>query len=187
MSRTRRKPTNPFLSEPPMPITSASAPRDYVTMVIKGYTFKLEAPYSAGQPLGVAEASVLNREWTQSVRAGFQGQVELALRAPNSKLSPEELLALQSRFQRYAKSFAFKALSQTRNSDPLTLQKHSIAKKIIDIRLNSRGETRQSFGEHRYETLLAQLMNNPEVIAQAEAQLDANREAADQIAGIMES
>lgn len=167
-------------SVPPSPAPA----QEQITLTIKGYTFQLLAPYAPGQPLGLAEAGILNREWTQSIRLGYQETIERAITDAGGALDHHTLMTLQLAFQHYADEFAFKALSQSRNADPLLRQKHSIAKRILDIRLNATGQSRQSFGEHKYEAALARLMNNPEVIRQAQAQLLANREAADMLAGM---
>src|SRR5882757_1793386 len=147
-----------------MPSTS----QETISLVLKGYTFQLILPYIQGQVLGQAEAGVLNREWTQAVRTGFQTVVEAAIDTHAGKLSHEAIASLQVDFQHFADEFSFKALSQSRNADPLTRAKHSIAKQILDIRLNARGTSRQAFGESRYEATLARLMNNHEVVRQAE-------------------
>lgn len=167
-----------------MPADAAPAPSEQITVVIAGYTFQLIAPYAPGQVLGPAEAGILNQEWTNRVRIGFQERVKAMLEDKDGRLSHEELATIQLDFQHYADEFAFKALSQTRNADPLTKAKHSIAKKILDIRLNAAGATRQSYGEHKYEAALSRLMNNPEVIAQAEQQLAQARAAANELVGI---
>lgn len=169
-----------------MPAIPPAPTAEQITLVVKGYSFQLIVPYSAGQVLGVAEAGILNREWTHSVRKGFQGSIENAIEHSSGQLSHAQIAAIQLDFQHYADEFSFKALSQTQNSDPLTKQKHSVAKQILDIRLNAAGATRQSFGENKYQDRLARLMNNPEVIRQAEQQLAATREAADQLAGMEE-
>jgi len=165
----------------------ASPAPEQITLTVKGYTFQLLAPYAPGQPLGLAEAGILNREWTQSIRLGYQETIERAIADAGGALDHQALAALQLAFQHYADEFAFRALPQSRNADPLLRQKHSIAKRILDIRLNATGATRQSYGEHKYEAALARLMNNPEVIRQAEQQLAANREAADMLAGMEDS
>ena len=161
-------------------------PPSQITVVVCGYQFSLLAPYSEGQPLGLAEAGVLNREWTQAVRTGFQEKIKSQVEAQGGQLDHQQIAAIQLDFQHFADEFSFKALSQTRNSDPLLRAKYSIAKKLLDIRLNANGLTRQTYGEHKYEAALARLMNNHEVVAQAQATLESTREAADQIAGIME-
>jgi hypothetical protein len=158
--------------------------QEQITLTIKGYTFQLLAPYAPGQPLGLAEAGILNREWTQSIRLGYQEIIEKAITNAGGQLDHQALAAVQLAFQHYADEFVFKALSQSRNADPLLRQKHSIAKRILDIRLNATGQSRQSFGEHKYEAALVRLMNNPTVVEQAQQQLLANREAADMLAGM---
>lgn len=165
-------------SVPPSPLP------EQITLTIKGYTFQLLAPYAPGQPLGLAEAGILNREWTQSIRLGYQETIEKAIAASGGTLDHVSLASLQLALQHYADEFAFKALSQSRNADPLLRQKHFIAKRILDIRLNATGASRQSYGEHKYEAALARLMNNPTVIKQAQEQLAASREAADILAGM---
>lgn len=167
-----------------------SAPQaEQVTLSIKGITFQLIAPYAPGQPLGVAEAGLLNKEWTQSVRLTFQQRVEQALADEIEAggvvgLSHAQIASLQLELQHFADEFAFKAFPQSRNGDQLTRTKHAIARRIMDIRLNSDGISRSAYGDHRYESALARLMNNPEVIRQAQQQISASREAADQIAGM---
>lgn len=158
---------------------------EQVTLSIKGITFQLLAPYAPGQPLGVAEAGLLNKEWTLCVRLAFQQKVEQELsKAAGFSLSHAQIASLQLEFQHFADSFAFKALPQARNGDQLTRTKHAIARRIMDIRLNADGISRVAYGEHRYENALARLMNNPEVIRQAQQQIASTREAADQIAGM---
>lgn len=162
---------------------------EQVTLSIKGITFQLLAPYAPGQPLGVAEAGLLNKEWTQAVRLAYQSKVEATLSATAANglgngLSHAQIASLQLELQHLADEFAFKALPQARNGDQLTRTKHAIARRIMDIRLNSDGISRQAYGEHRYESALARLMNNPEVIRQAQQQISATREAADEIAGM---
>lgn len=176
-------PTAANVPKAPMPETIPPLPTEQVTVVIGGYSFQLVAPYYPGMPLGVAEAGILNREWTQSVRLGFQGRVTGTIDHSDGKLTHEQIAGLQLDFQHYADEFAFKALVQ-RNGDPLTKAKHGIAKKILDIRLNAAGATKETYGEHKYEAALARLMNNPEVIRQAEQQLAQSREVADELAGI---
>lgn len=173
---------------PAEPIPPAPLP-EQVTLSIKGITFQLLAPYSPGQPLGVAEAGLLNKEWTQAVRLAFQQKVEsiLSERENFAGLSHVQIASLQLELQHFADEFTFKALPQARNGDQLTRTKHAIARRIMDIRLNSDGISRQAYGEHRYEGALARLMNNPEVIRQAQQQISASREAADQIAGMEET
>ncbi len=155
-----------------------------ITLTIKGYTFQLLAPYEAGQPLGLAEASILNREWTAAVRTSFAAQMEIAIARAGGQLNHQEIAALQIDFQHHADEFAFKALSQSRTSDPLTRTKHDIAKRVLAIQLNTRGETKEQFGASRYELAVARLMNNPAIISQAEAQIAMTREAADTLAGM---
>lgn len=162
---------------------------EQVTLSIKGITFQLLAPYSPGQPLGVAEAGLLNKEWTQAVRLSFQSAVEMAIDHSDHAaggLSHAQIASLQLELQHLADEFAFKALPQARNGDQLTRTKHAIARRIMDIRLNSDGISRAAYGEHRYESALARLMNNPEVIRQAQQQISASREAADEIAGMQD-
>ena len=156
---------------------------EQITLVIQGYEFKLLAPYAPGQTIGQAEAGVLNREWTQAVRTAYQQRIINALATGDGKLSHQDIAKLQVEFQHFADEYSFKALP-TRSTDPLTRQKHRIAKQILDIRLNAAGATRQSYGESKYENALSRLMNAPEVIRQAEQALAAAREAADSIAGI---
>jgi hypothetical protein len=169
---------------PAEPILPTPLP-EQVTISIKGITFQLLAPYSPGQPLGVAEAGLLNKEWTQSVRLAFQTRVEQELStAAGFALSHAQIASLQLEFQHFADEFAFKALPQARNGDLLTRTKHAIARRIMDIRLNSDGISREAYGQHRYESALARLMNNPEVIRQAQQQIASTREAADEIAGM---
>lgn len=157
---------------------------EQITATIKGYTFQLLAPYSPGQPLGLAEAGLLNKEWTSAVRIGFQQVVEEALENSAKGLDHQQFLSLQLAFQHFAAQFAFKALPQSRNSDPLLRKKHDIAKQILDINLNAKGTTRQAFGESRYQATLARIMNNPEVVRQAEQQIAAIKDAANQLAGM---
>lgn len=159
---------------------------EQVTLSIKGITFQLLAPYSPGQPLGVAEAGLLNKEWTQAVRLSFQQKVEsiLSERENFAGLSHAQIASLQLELQHFADEFAFKALPQARNGDQITRTKHAIARRIMDIRLNSDGMSREAYGAHRYESALARLMNNQEVIRQAQQQIAATREAADEIAGM---
>lgn len=164
----------------PDPSTTTSQ----ITLVLSGYQFQLLTPYSVGQPLGVAEAGLLNREWSAAVRTGFLPRIKSSLEQNPGGLTHAQIAALQLDFQHYADEFSFKALSQTRNSDPLLRQVHSIAKRVLDIRLNSLGQTKKSYGEHKYESVLARIMNKPEIISQAEQQLAATREAADQLAGM---
>lgn len=159
---------------------------EQVTLSIKGITFQLLAPYSPGIPMGVAEAGLLNKEWTQAVRLAFQGTVEMALDRSDDGLNHAQIASLQLELQHLADEFAFKALPQARNGDQLTRTKHAIARRIMDIRLNSDGMSRTAYGEHRYESAIARLMNNPEVIRQAQQQISASREAADQIAGMQD-
>lgn len=161
---------------------------EQVTLSIKGITFQLLAPYTPGQPLGVAECGLLNKEWTQNVRLAFQQRVEQELsKAAGFGLSHAQIASLQLEFQHFADDFTFKALPQARNGDQLTRTKHAIARRIMEIRLNSDGISRAVYGEHRYESALARLMNNPEVIRQAQQQIAASREAADQIAGMQDA
>lgn len=172
-----------------MPAEPAAKPEtphhEQVTLSIKGITFQLLAPYVPGQSLGVAEAGLLNKEWTQSVRLAFQPKVEAALVFDlGAGLTHAQVAALQLDLQHLADEFAFKALPQARNGDQLTRMKHAIARRIMDIRLNSDGLSRAAYGEHRYESALARLMNNPEVIRQAQQQIASTREAADEIAGM---
>lgn len=176
------------LPEPIMPDTLLPTlpPAEQVTLTIKGITFQLLAPYTPGQPLGVAEAGLLNKEWTQAVRLSFQSAVEAALEHSNEGLNHAQIASLQLELQHMADEFAFKALPQARNGDQLTRTKHAIARRIMDIRLNSDGVSREAYGVHRYESALARLMNNPEVIRQAQQQISATREAADQIAGMQD-
>lgn len=157
---------------------------EQITITISGYTFQLIAPYAPDQPLGVAEAGLLNSEWTARVRTGFQATVAAALEDGDGTLTHERLAALQLDFQHFADEFAFKALPQAKNGDVLTRQKHAIAKSILDIRLNAKGQTRASYGEHKYEAALARLMNNPEVVRRAQIDLAQSREAADTLAGM---
>lgn len=164
--------------------TAAPPAGEQITVTIRGYTFQLLAPYAPGQPLGIAEAGLLNKEWTNAVRIAFQGIVEASIDHSDTGLSHQQIAQLQVQFQHLADEFSFKALPQSRNSDPLLRQKHSIAQRIMDIRLNSTGQTRATFGESRYQSALARLMNNPEVVRQAEEQLAATRDAADQLAGM---
>lgn len=161
-----------------------SSPTSQITVVVSGYQFQLLTPYAPGDPLGVAEAGLLNREWTSAVRTGFLPQVKTALEQNPGGLTHGQIANLQLNFQHYADEFSFKALSQTRNSDPLLRQIHSISKRVLDIRLNAKGLSRESYGTYRYESTLARIMNNPEIIKQAEAQLAGTREAADQLAGM---
>lgn len=169
----------------PSTIPAPTPQAEQVTLSIKGITFQLIAPYTPGQPLGVAEAGLLNKEWTQSVRLTFQQRVEQELsKAAGFSLSHAQIASLQLELQHFADEFAFKAFQQSRNGDQLTRTKHAIARRIMDIRLNSDGISRAAYGEHRYESALARLMNNPEVIRQAQQQISASREAADQIAGM---
>jgi hypothetical protein len=155
-----------------------------LTLLINGYQFLLRAPYEAGQPLGHAEAGVLNREWSQAVRTSFASQVSNALAEHDEKLSISQVADLQRELEAFASQFAFKALASPRNTDALTRQKHAIARRVLDIRLNAGGISREQYGEHKYEAALARLMNSHEVIAQAQANLDASRDAADLLAGI---
>lgn len=172
-------------AEPILPELLPAHLPEQVTLSIKGITFQLIAPYSPGMPLGVAEAGLLNKEWTQNVRLVFQPKVEAALAFDLGEgLTHAQIASLQLDLQHFADEFAFKALPQARNGDQLTRTKHAIARRIMDIRLNSDGITRAAYGEHRYENALARLMNNPEVIRQAQQQISASREAADQIAGM---
>jgi len=157
---------------------------EQITVTIRGYTFQLLAPYIQGQPLGLAEAGLLNKEWTSAVRIAFQAAVETAIDHSTNGLDHQQIAGLQLEFQHFADEFSFKALPQSRNSDPLLRKKHDIARQILDIRLNSAGATRQSFGESKYQAHLARLMNNPEIVRQAEQQLAATRDAADQLAGM---
>ncbi len=159
---------------------------EQITITISGYTFQLLAPYAAGQPLGLAEAGLLNREWAGAVRLGFAQRVQQALEDCSGTLSNGQLAALQISFQDYAEAFAFKA-APSRTADPIVRQKHAIAKRILDIKLNSLGLTRATFGEHKYEAALARLMNNPQVIAQAQEQLASARSVADELAGMTEN
>lgn len=172
------------MPEPALPATAAA---EQVTLSIKGITFQLLAPYAPGQLLGVAEAGLLNKEWTQAVRLAFQQKVESVLSERENfseGLSHAEIASLQLEFQHFADGFAFKALPQARNGDQLTRTKHAIARRIMDIRLNSDGISRAAYGEHKYESAIARLMNNPAVITQAQQQIASTREAADQIAGM---
>lgn len=157
---------------------------EQITVTIRGYTFQLLAPYSPGQPLGLAEAGLLNKEWTSAVRIAFAGFVETAIDHSDTGLSHQQIAQLQIQFQHLADEFSFKALSQSRSADPLLRKKHDIAKQVLDIRLNSAGQTRQTYGAVKYEGALARLMNNPEIVKQAEQQLVATRDAADQLAGM---
>ncbi len=158
-----------------------------LTLVINGYQFLLRAPYEAGQPLGQAETGILNREWSQAVRTSFAGQVSNALAEHDEKLSIPQVADLQRKLESFASLFAFKALASPRNTDALTRQKHAIARRVLDIRLNASGLSREQYGEHKYEAAIAKLMNSHEVIAQAEANLVASREAADLLAGMGET
>lgn len=172
---------------PTEPILPTQLP-EQVTLSIKGITFQLLAPYAPGQPLGVAEAGLLNKEWTQAVRLAFQPKIEAALAFDLGEgLTHAKIASLQLDLQHFADEFAFKALPQVRNGDQLTRTKHAIARRIMDIRLNADGISRAAYGEHRYESALARLMNNPEVIRQAQQQISASREAADQIAGMQDA
>lgn len=155
-----------------------------LTLVINGYQFALRAPYEQGQVLGLAEAGVLNHEWARAVRSSFAAQVQNALAANEEKLSLAQVETLQSMLEDFATQFAFKALASPRNTDALTRQKHAIARRVLDIRLNASGVTKEQWGEHKYEAALARLMNNHEVIAQAEANLASTRDAADMLAGM---
>lgn len=167
------------LPKVPMPET--------LTLVINGYQFALAAPYTFGKPLGEAEASLLNREWAQAVRSSFAAQVQNALAANEEKLTLSQVETLQSALSDFASQFSFKAVASPRNTDALTRQKHTIAKRVLEIRLNAQGLTKDAWGEHKYEAALARLMNNHEVIAQAEANLASTRDAADMLAGMGET
>ena len=156
---------------------------EQLSITIQGYTFQLLAPYIPGQPLGVAEAGLLNREWSNAVRLGFAKRVQDALEDFGGVLSNGGLAALQISFQDYAEKYSFKA-APSRTADPIVRQKHAIAKRILDIKLNALGLTRQTFGEHKYENALSRLMNNPQVIAQAQEQLASARSVADELAGM---
>lgn len=167
-----------------MPETDTPLSGEQITVTIRGYTFQLLAPYSPGQPLGLAEAGLLNKEWTSAVRIAFAPVVETSIDHSTNGLDHQQIAQLQLEFQHLADEFSFKALPQSRSADPLLRKKHDIARQVLDIRLNSAGQTRQTYGAIRYERALARLMNNPEIIRQAEQQLAATRDAADQLAGI---
>ena len=155
-----------------------------LTIVINGYQFTLRAPYEPGKPLGQAEASILNREWVQAVRSAYQPSVTNTILEQQGKLSLPQVGKLQLLLEDFASQFAFKAIASPRSVDALTRQKHAIARQVLDIHLNSQDMTREQYGEHKYEAAIARLMNSHEVIAQAQAILDASREAADILAGI---
>jgi len=102
----------------------------------------------------------------------------------DGKLTLGQVETLQAELADFASQFAFKALASPRTTDALTRQKHAIACRVLDIRLNSGGITKEQYGVHKYEAALARLMNSHEVIAQAQANLDATRDAADMLAGM---
>lgn len=167
-----------------MPPDSPSLPHQQITIVVKGYQFQLLMPYAPGHQLTEAEAGILNREWTSAVRAGFVGQIEAAIEHSDAGLDHKQIQGLQFSFQHFADEFAFKALSQPRNADPLVRAAHTIAKKVMDIRLNANGISRSDYGDSKYEAAISRLMNRPEVIRQAQAQLDAARDSANELVGL---
>ncbi len=155
-----------------------------LTLVISGYQFTLLAPYEQGQPLGAAEAALLNKEWAQAIRISFAPRVADALAVHDEKLPSAEVQILQDLLRAHAAAFAFKALASPRSTDALTRQKHAIARRVLDMKLNSEGMTREAWGEHKYESALSRLMNHHEIIRQATEQLASTRDAADILAGM---
>ena len=155
-----------------------------LTLVMSGYQFTLATPYEQGRPMGQAEASILNREWAQGLRTAFQPLVASTIAHSDGKLTLSQVETLQSELADFATQFAFKALASPRSVDALTKQKHEIARRVMDIRLNANGVSKEQYGEHKYEAAIARLMNSHEVIAQAQANLAASRDAADLLAGM---
>lgn len=162
-------------------------PRQQMTIVIQGFQFELRMPYAAGHILSDIEAGVLNREWTNGVRANFAERVKEVIAAGNDAglpLTGSKLAALQNDLQAYAESYSFKALIQKYNSDPVVREAHKLAKGLLDTKLNSLGLKRETYGEARYEEALSRIMNNPEVVREASARIEQTKLAANALIGL---
>lgn len=180
IANTQRWPIMPPLRHH---LPKASMP-ETLTLIINGYQFELRTPYEPDMPIGQAEAGILNREWAQAIRTAYQPLVTTTIAHSDGKLTSGQVAQLQAELSDFASQFAFKALASPRSTDALTRQKHAIAKRVLDMRLNIQGATKVTWGEHKYEAALARLMNNHEIIRQAEQQLADARGAADMLAGM---
>ncbi len=162
-------------------MTDQPLPRQQITIVIQGFSFQLDCPYAAGHQLSDIEAGVLNREWTNGVRANFAERVKEAIASGNDAGPPmtqERLAALQQELLTYAEGYSFRALIQKYNSDPVVREAHKLAKSLLDTKLNAMGISRQQYGDARYEEALSKIMNYPDVVREATLRVDQTRLAA---------
>lgn len=153
-------------------------PRQQISITIQGYSFSLIAPYIDGQVINDIEAGVLNREWTNGVRANIADKIKEEIRSLGDSISNTDIQRLQLELQHYADDYSFKALIQNRNSDPIVREAYKIAKTALDTKLNAKGISKQQFGDAKYEQTISSLMNNPQVVAQATERVKLTRDTA---------
>ncbi len=87
-----------------MPLPAAS-----LSVIISGYSFRLQAPYCAGSVLSAAEAQALNALRAERVQTNVRSIVQraAAVVASGELLGPGQLAAIQAAITDYDSRFAF--------------------------------------------------------------------------------
>lgn len=140
-------------------------------VTISGAIFEINAPYAAGHVLTDIEAGVLNQTWCENIRNNTAAKV--------AELGPETSAA-EEHVTEYASTYTFSQSGGGRGPavDPVTEEAHRILKTVPVIKKTVAAMKGTGATARQREYLDKKLADNPDVRAQAEANVESARNMA---------
>lgn len=150
---------------------NSDTPRRDVT--IAGTVFQIPAPYVAGHPLTVGEASGMNQLLSENIRNNMQKTVADAITAGKTQAD------IQADIDKYVSEYEFGVRSSRGPVDPVASEARKIVLKALADYFKGKGEDFSKFDAERKESLIATaLERNPSVLADARKIVDTRKKTA---------
>jgi hypothetical protein len=152
-------------------------------VTIQGQLFDLDDPYTEGHTCSTMEAKALNQTRAENIRNNFASNVK-KLQGEAESLTDAQVKQLQSELDEYAKSYEF-SVGAGRSTDPVEKEAKRIATELLDGLIAKKGTSKAKYieanGKEKYDALLSQVMEKPEVQKEAASVIAKRNKLADSI------
>jgi len=146
-------------------------------ITIQGLSVEVNQPYEAGHQLSEAEAKALNQVRAENVGNNVRKAVK-ELANEDGSFTEEAAAEAQKLVSEKDATYEFTLASASagrRVTDPLEIESRRIARDYVNGLIKDKGMTIKAYkdekGEDKYDELVAQVMENPEVVKLAKKNL----------------
>lgn len=159
---------------------------DTKEMTVQGVTVSVSQPYQAGHQITEAEAKALNQVRAENIGNNLRKTIKEMLEAEGA--TPESVqAAAQEQVAAYDATYEFTLASvgggSTARLDPLTKECRAIARNFITAKLREKGISQKDYlaanGEDAIKIKIAELSENPKIVAAAKKALAEREKMAD--------